>query len=268
MAKIDILLPYWGDFGLLKLAVESVMAQTEPNWRLLVIDDCYPSDEAPNYFARISDDRIIYHRHKKNMGITNNFNYALGRAEAEYCIIMGCDDIMLSNYVETALKNIGEADFYQPGVDVINSSGAVYSPLVDRVKRVLRPRKQGIYSGEKLAASLCNGNWLYFPSILWRTEVIKRHGFDARYKIAEDVVLEFKLIMEGRKLYLDKTTTFQYRRFAGSLSSKEKSKNGVRFNEESEVYNDFAQKFKSIGWNRAYRSAKWRITSRLHQLLS
>lgn len=268
MASIDILLPYWGDFALLRKTVESVLAQTSSDWRLIVIDDAYPSDEAANYFHELNDERVSYYKHKKNIGITNNFNYSLRQAKAKYCVMLGCDDLLLPDYVQVALQNIGDADFYQPSVEVIDENDTAYLPLGDRVKRMLQPKKPGKYSGEKLATSLCNGNWLYFPSIVWKTKVAQKYGFDTRYKIAEDVILELNIIKDGGTLFFDTNTTFQYRRFANSLSSREKAKGGVRFNEEDEVYNHFAEVFKKIGWNRAARAAKLRVTSRLHKAIS
>lgn len=268
MAKVDILLTYWGEFRLLKQTVESVLAQTVDDWSLLVLDDCYPSDEATRYFATLKDPRVTYYRHKKNLGITKNFNYALTQATAEYCVMLGCDDLLLPDYIEKALKNIGSADFYQPFADVIDGDGKIYLPLGDRIKRLLRPKKSGAYSGERLAVSLCRGNWLYFPSIMWKTETIKRYGFNESYSIAQDVILELSIIKDGGKLFLDNATTFRYRRFAASLSSKEKSKGGVRFNEEGAVYDFLSVEFKSLGWNKASLIAKLRITSRLNQFLS
>lgn len=268
MAKVDILLTYWGDVELLKKAVESVLAQTEPDWRLLVFDDCYPSDEPAKYFKTIKDKRVVYYRHKKNLGITHNFQYALNAATAKYCVEMGCDDVMLPNYLEVALKNIGKADFYQPGVEVIDENDNVYLPAVDKVKRFLQPKKSGTYSGEKLAASLCHGNWLYFPSIMWKTKTAQKYGFDTKYKIAEDVDLELSIIKGGGVLAFDTTTIFRYRRSNKSLSSKEKKKGGVRFNEEADVYNRFAADFQKMGWKKASRAAKLRITSRLHEIVS
>jgi glycosyltransferase involved in cell wall biosynthesis len=267
MAKVDILLTYWGDVDLLKEAVNSVLAQTEDDWRLLVFDDCYPSEEPARYFSTIKDDRITYYRHKKNIGITKNFNFAVKAAKADHCVMLGCDDVMLPRYLETALAHIGDAEMYQPAVDVIDGQSNVYLPLGDKIKRLLQPRAPGIYSGEKLAASLCAGNWLYFPSIMWKTTTIKQYGFDATYKIAEDVILELNIIKDGGVLFFDTETTFQYRRFANSLSSREKSKNGIRFQEETDVYNHFAAVFNKMGWKRASRAARWHITSRLHRLL-
>jgi hypothetical protein len=266
--SVDIIVPYWGEFLLLKQTVDSVMAQTSKDWHLTILDDHYPDETAYNYYKKLNDKRITYIRHRKNIGITANFNYAIQHASAPYCMIVGCDDKLLPSYVDTMLKNIGEADFYQPRVQIIDDKSNIYLPLVDKVKRILQPKKSGILSGEKLATSLCHGNWLYFPSITWKTDTLKRYSFDTKYKILEDVIVELNMIIDGASLYFDTTETFQYRRFAESLSSKEKGKNGVRFKEEKEVYNDFANKFKSINWNKALFAAKTRITSRAHSLLS
>jgi len=267
MAKVDILLPFWGDVSLLKKAVESVLNQSETDWQLLVFDDCYPSEESERYFAKLNDRRIRYTRHSKNIGITKNFNFAAKAAKAKYCVMMGCDDIMLPNYLERSLQLIEDADFYQPRVVVINERGEQCLPLGDRIKRILRPRKSGIHSGQKLATSLCHGNWLYFPSILWKTDLIKKFGFDNHYGVTQDVDLEFKIILSGGQLYIDNQTTFQYRRFSESVSSKEK-KTGKRFDEEDKVYKDYATKFAAKGWKRAALASRLRITSRLHNLMN
>jgi len=267
MAKVDILLTYWGDFELLKKTVESVFAQTETDWHLSVFDDAYPTDEAKNYFKTVNDKRVTYVKHKKNIGITNNFNFALKTAKAKYCVMLGCDDKLLPNYIESALKNIGDADLYQPAVEIIDANDTVYLPIGDRIKNILRKKSPAVYQGQELATSLSNGNWLYFPSILWKTSTIQKYGFDPRYKIAEDLVLLFQIIKDGGTLFVDDKVSFQYRRFADSLSSREKTKGGIRFHEENEVYSHFADEFKSIGWNTAARAAKLRITSRLHQFM-
>ena len=265
---IEIMIPYYGDFKLLKKAVDSVLAQTSDNWSLTILDDHFPSEQAFEYYKSNPHPKIKYIRHKKNLGITQNFNFAAQLATAKYCVIMGGDDKMLPNYVEVALKNIGKADFYQPGVEVIDADDNVYLPLVDIVKRILRPKKSGVYSGQKLATSLSNGHWLYFPSITWRTDNLKKYPFDSRYKVLEDVVSQLSMISEGATLYLDKTKTFQYRRFADSLSSKEKGTGGVRFKEEDDVYDKFAIIFQEKGWKRAAAAAKLRLTSRVHKAIS
>lgn len=41
---VDILFPYYGDVAMMKQAVLSVVGQTNPDWRLIVVDDGYPDD--------------------------------------------------------------------------------------------------------------------------------------------------------------------------------------------------------------------------------
>jgi hypothetical protein len=103
---------------------------------------------------------------------------------------------------------------------------------------------------------------------MWRTSTLKHYHFQAKYKVVEDVALEFDMIIDGAKLHLDHVTSFQYRRFADSVSSKEKIKGGVRFDEEDKVYAEYAKKFERIGWKRASRAARLRVISRIHRLLS
>ena len=261
-------MPYWGDFSLLKQTVDSIFSQTSHDWHLTILDDHYPSTKAYEYYTKNPDPRLTYIRHEKNLGITKNFNYAVQSATAPYLVIVGCDDILLPNYVETALKNIGNADFYQPGVEVIDANGNIYLPLGDRVKRWLQPHKPGLFSGEELAVSLCHGNWLYFPSITWKTTTLQKYPFEETYKIVEDLDLELRLIIDGATLAFDTTPSFQYRRFDESLSSKEKGKNGVRFSEETAAYTHFAKEFKKIGWTSAARAAKLHATSRINRIIS
>lgn len=267
MPRIDIMLPYWGKFELLKETVDSVLAQDSDDWHLTIVDDHYTSTEAFDYYTKLDDPRITYIRHEQNIGITRNFNFCIEQTTAEFCVLLGCDDRLLPNYVSTALAHVGDADFYQPYVDVIDTDGKSYLPLGDRVKRLLQPRKSGVYSGEKLATSLCHGNWLYFPSIMWRTTTLKKYPFNEAYAIVEDVDVELSMILDGAKLYFDRSTTFQYRRFAESLSSREKGKNGVRTKEEDALYSLFSKKFAQKSWRQAARAAKLRFTVRLSHLI-
>lgn len=263
------MLPYWGSVDLLKETIDSVISQTSNDWHLTILDDHYESEEARRFFETLSHPQITYVRHPENIGITRNFNEAIERAASQFCIIIGCDDKLLPNYIQTALHKIGEADFYQPPVQVIDANGHPHLPLVDRVKRMISPKRSGVYGGEQLATSLCHGNWLYFPSILWTTSTLKKYSFNTDYKIVEDLDLTMRMIIDGATLYLDTgEPTFQYRRFSESLSSKEKGGGGVRFDEEAHVHNTFSERFSTIGWPRAKIAAKMRITSRVHELMS
>src|ERR1700754_4143015 len=72
-APIEIFVPFWGDPELLYATVESVRAQTDPEWSLVVVDDCYPDPAVALHFAAETDPRIRYLRNETNLGITDNY---------------------------------------------------------------------------------------------------------------------------------------------------------------------------------------------------
>ena len=116
-------------------------------------------------------------------------------ATADHLVIMGCDDIMLPNYVAHMSAMIAkdpDAAFYHSGSEIIDAEGAVVHTLVDTAKAYYRPRvkQQTAIGGERLATSLMRGVWTNFPAIAWRREVIASIGFDARFVTVQDIALE------------------------------------------------------------------------------
>ena len=57
---IDVMLPYYGDVDHFKKAVDSVLAQTYADFRLMVVDDGYPDPEPARYLGEIAarDSRV------------------------------------------------------------------------------------------------------------------------------------------------------------------------------------------------------------------
>ena len=77
--KFDIALPFYGEVAFLKEAVASVIAQTNPNWHLLVVDDGYPDETLPAWFESLNDSRISYLRNESNLGANGNFQKCLSQ---------------------------------------------------------------------------------------------------------------------------------------------------------------------------------------------
>ncbi|WP_307856547.1 glycosyltransferase family 2 protein [Catenulispora pinistramenti] len=268
--RIDIVMPYYGDVPMMQGAVRSVLAQTDPRWRLTVIDDGQEPG-VPEWFAELSagEPRVRYDRNERNLGITRNFQKSLGTADAEFVAMIGCDDELLPDYVATMLAVYDahpEVAMAQPGVEVIDATGAVVTPLVDRMKRnVFAPRVRGVQvmEGEKLAASLLRGNWMYFPAICWRTEAIQAVGFDQAFTVVQDLNVTLSLIKAGEKLALSDHVSFRYRRHPASQSSTQAT-DGTRFDEERDFFLAEADRMKTMGWNRASRAGRRHLASRLH----
>jgi glycosyltransferase involved in cell wall biosynthesis len=265
---LDIMLPYYGDVSLMQAAVRSVLAQTDPNWRLTVVDDSQEPG-VPDWFAGLGDDRVRYFRNPRNLGITGNFRRCVELADYAHLTMMGADDIMLPNYVATirsALAEYPAVAMVQPGVQIINGKGEPSTSLADQAKKHLYAPKvtaRRLLDGEKLATSLLRGNWLYFPSICWRTDAVRRVNFRAHLSVIQDLALIIDLVRLGEQLVVDPTRCFQYRRHEVSLSSVS-ALAGSRFEEARAYFVDTSEQLRKDGWPRAARAARRYLSSRLH----
>ncbi|MFE7182742.1 glycosyltransferase family 2 protein [Streptomyces erythrochromogenes] len=271
MVTFDFMLPYYGDVQLMQDAVRSVLAQTDRDFRLVVIDDGKEPD-VPGWFAALGDDRVHYTRNEQNLGITKNFQKCVRLSEADYVVIMGCDDVLHPHYLETVRAVIGERPgigMVQPGVEVIDGTGQVTQGLADNTKkRLYAPQVKGrrLMGGEELAASVLRGNWLYFPSIAWRGEVLRKVNFRDDYSVIQDLALVVDLLEGGEEMVIDNSATvFQYRRHAVSESSVQ-AFSGTRFAEAERYFSAVADRMDARGWPKAARAARFHSASRLHAL--
>lgn len=269
MTTLDVLMPYYGDASMMRDAVRGVIAQSDPNWRLTVVDDGN-APGVPEWFAGLGDDRVRYLRNERNLGVTGNFNRCLDLAEHELVMLMGCDDLMLPNYVATVLavhRAMPTADIIQPGVQVMDGDGNPVRTLTDEVKRIYAPRVRGrlVMSGEKLAVSLLRGDWLYFPALCWRASAIGTVRFRDDLRVIQDLALLIDLIQRGCSLVVDETVCFRYRRHLTSESSST-AINGSRFTEAETFFLDVAERMRGHGWPKAARVAQLHLSSRLFAL--
>ena len=269
---LDIMVPFWGDPELLFETVNSIQAQDEAGWHCTVIDDCYPDPAVAEFFETLDDERFTYVRNEVNKGITENYREAVRLASAPYMSIMGCDDIMLPNYVglikETA-RLAPEADVIEPGVAVIDGTGMPVNGLVDRVKNSLLAPKGDevtVLAGEALATSLIRGFWLYWPSLVFKTSVLQRTDFRDDLPIIQDLALLMDIAFAGGQLAYNPTGAFLYRRHTESASQKTLL-DGSRFADERVYYAQAHEMAKQAGWKTTTRAARLRVMSRLHAVV-
>src|SRR5258708_37105035 len=97
--SIDVMMPYYGDVALMQAAVRSVLAQTDPDWHLTVVDDGEAAD-VPEWFAQLGDPRVTYLRNEANLGGSGNFQKGLELATRDRLTIIGCADLPLPNEVQ------------------------------------------------------------------------------------------------------------------------------------------------------------------------
>lgn len=127
--KITIAIPTYKRLDYLQEAVSSALAQTYSNIEVLISQD--PTENGLDKSIKIwcqnftsQDSRVRYRFNDRNLGLAGNWNACLDVAKGEYIAIIGDDDRLLPNFVETLLSradrnsNVIFSNHY-----VINSQG-------------------------------------------------------------------------------------------------------------------------------------------------
>ncbi|HEX5729228.1 MAG TPA: glycosyltransferase family 2 protein, partial [Microbacterium sp.] len=122
-----------------------------------------------------------------------------------------------------------------------------------------------VLTGERMATSLIRGDWLYWPSLVFRTETLQRIDFREGLPIIQDLALLMDVAFEGGTLAYNPTLAFSYRRHGGSASQKTLL-DGRRFRDERTYYAEARRLADAHGWARTSRTARARVMSRLHAI--
>lgn len=268
---IDIMLPFYGRTDHFVAAVESVLAQSDPDWHLTIIDDANPDPAGVEWAASLDDERIEIRRNASNRGINASFQECVALSTRSLVTIFGCDDFMRPNYVarvKALAIEYPEASMIHPGVQIIDADGAPATTLVDTAKRFYRPSARGrsvLLSGEALARSVIRGNWMNFPAVAWDGASLRSVGFRPGYHVVQDLALVIDLCIRGGGLLVDDVVAFEYRRHVSSVSSW-RTKDGSRFVEEGDYFREVASLFAAQSWRKAERAARVHLSSRINAL--
>ena len=266
---LQVLIPYVGRDDYLKNAVESLLSQSDPGWKLTVVEDGDQGKGVGGWLHQLRDARITHELNPRPLGLAANFQRCLDLALADYVTFAGCDDAFLPGYVADVRRLVADypaAGALMPSVQVMGAQGEIRRPVADVVKRHLAPRsgRTASLTGERVLASLMQGNWTYFPSICWRRDAISRIGFRQDLPTTLDLALLAQLLLEGHVVIVDGgAPSFLYRRHRASASSATASDLG-RFTEERRLFDEIESVCRVKGWPRAARAARWHATSRLH----
>lgn len=103
--KISIIIPAYNVERFLALCLDSVLAQTYPDWEVLLIDDG-STDKTPEICDEYGrrDERIRVW-HKKNEGPSNARQFALSFVTGNYVLYLDSDDCIYPQYLERAIAH-------------------------------------------------------------------------------------------------------------------------------------------------------------------
>jgi glycosyltransferase involved in cell wall biosynthesis len=174
---VSVCLPVYNGAAHIAESIESVLAQTYGNFRLIVSDNCSTDDTAA-IVRSFGDHRITYVRNARNLGVVGNFNRCLSLADGEYVCIWAYDDVMLPENLERKVRILNE----NPGVAFVHSN--VYQ--IDRQGQILGEhwaedsRRDYVEKGQEVIArylrNMVDFSIVFIGSVLARRTCYERVG--------------------------------------------------------------------------------------------
>lgn len=175
MTTVTVAIPFAGDDdGAFRLAVRSVFAQTETDWRLILIDD--QADASLLAAARaIKDERVSVHSDGRRLGLAARLNQISSMCETDLLFRMDSDDAMLPERIATQKQILlgGDIDVCGGQMIAMNERSEI-SGFYDR-RRQIASREQ-----------LLSAPYFSHPTVAGRTEWFCRNPYNETIKRAED----------------------------------------------------------------------------------
>ena len=209
---ISVVMSVFNNAAFLPRAIDSVLAQTCPEFEFIIIDDGSRDGSREIITDYAGRDKRIKPISQENSGLVNSLNRGLGKARGEYLARMDGDDICFPHRFEAQVAAL-EA---RPGLGAVGGDVT----LVDRAGLVVG---QQVYPrGHQLKERLLCGSLLCHPCVMLRTGVLRElGGYRPYYAHCEDYDLWLRL---SRLAELDNLPDklLYYRTHDGSVTARYK----------------------------------------------
>lgn len=163
-------------------AIESVLAQTFPDFEFIIIDDG-SDDGTPDVIQKFNDPRIRAEFSTQNCGAIFTKNRCLDMARGAYVAILNSDDAFLPDKLERQVKLLNENPKYGvvlSDASIIDDNGKPFTDKEHFYHGIFSQPNRGRY--EWLRHFFYHGNCLCIPSALIRRECYDTVGRpDSRY---------------------------------------------------------------------------------------
>lgn len=207
MKTVDIIIPCYNYANYLPDTIESVLGQSHPANRIIVIDDG-SEDNTREVVEKYPD--VEYH-YQTNQGLSGARNKGLGISEAEYVVFLDADDILYADAIRSnlSLMNIPEEVAFVAGCyDIFDDASGNVIAISQK------PAHESIYQSLLERCFIgCPASVLYDRLVLCRLG-----GFDAEMSPCEDYDVYLRLSQNMRAI-INSDLVARYRSHDGSMSS-------------------------------------------------
>lgn len=205
---LSVVMPVYNGEKYLVEAIESVLAQSYPNFEFIVIND--GSKDNTGTIVRSyqgKDSRIHYIELRRNAGISNALNMGIRASKGEYIVRMDCDDMIHPDRLLRQLRyfqdNAGE-------FDVLGSYFCVFYDESTSECETVPAHIDDIHNGKPP---------VHHPTCMIRRNIFFDYGwYDSAYDNAEDYDLWVRLFSQGVRFENMTDVLYRKRIHRGSVS--------------------------------------------------
>jgi glycosyltransferase involved in cell wall biosynthesis len=266
---LHVMIPAFGKSPYLRQTLESAVQYLPVEVPITVIED--PSPDA-NLESLVKEfPRVEYLKNSVRLGIAGNFNECINKSRGLFTQICGSDDIFVSDptlKLSEELNNNLKVAVIGFDVSVIDQRNKETRALPDLVKKILRPRigNSKLFENPKIFRNLMLGDWLYFPAIVWRTNLVREYKFSGDFHTAMDLDILIRLLGDDKQIAFIKEKVIGYRRHDQSASSLYAKSIG-RFEEEFKCHKNAIEIAQNKNWRLGAILAQLALTVRLHAIM-
>lgn len=215
-------MPLYNGELFLDQAIKSVVAQTFPNWELIIVDDGSKDqglERAKYWVAQDNRITVFHHPGKANKGVSATRNLAITHAKGQYLALLDCDDKWLPDKLQIqveVLQKYPDVAIIYSKAEVIDGQNNVLWQHPESAPKMERPLIFGsgipnmpVLDFKKV---ITNEFWLPASSVLMsKTLVNECNNFNENLKYqVEDSLLFLQIIEKGAIYFIDKVLV-QYR---------------------------------------------------------
>ena len=220
---VTVIMIFWNaPVTFFREAVDSVLAQTEPRWELVLVDDG-STDDSADFARRVAAShpariKVLTHPDGGRHGMSASRNRGIAAARTEFIAFLDADDIYLPQKLErqlAALREHPEAGVvFGPTVHWWSWTGEAADAARDSARRTGAPPETLVPAPELVRAYL--ERRADTPAtcgvLIRRTAVESVGGFDSRFlDLYEDQAFFFKLLLT-QSAYVEAQAWDRYRR--------------------------------------------------------
>ena len=220
---ISIIIPVYKAESFLHRCLDSILAQTNTDWELLLIDDGSPYKSGDICDQYSQKDRRIKVFHKSNGGVSSARNLGLDKANGQWITFIDADD-----YVDTSFCIINEEE----SNDIIIKRNYIVS--IDNSIKELKQFETASYItnieeflSQNLYANIFKNPWGKF----FKANILKNIRFPLGQRIGEDTAFMFTVLAKTKKIIFNNEGGYYWQKgeIPESLKYKLSSDESIKF---------------------------------------